>query len=150
MMTLSCTHRRSIVGARDRVLVALRLRGVDLVLDQLVPTRRLLLRRRRLRRVLRSGRGWRESAGDDHLAALVVRVEVGGGERAGEDLVVLVAEADVAQDGAADLNGTIECDMMKGASRVWRRSSYRDGAKILFFLKLRDLWYVECRARNMT
>ena len=97
--------------------MALRLRRVDLVLDQLVPARGLLLPRRR-RRVLRSGRGWRESAGDDHLAALVVRVEVGGGERAGEDLVVLVAEADVAQDGAADLNGTSECDMMKGA---WRR-----------------------------
>ena len=110
-MALSCTHRRSIVGARDRVLVALRLRGVDLVLDQLVPARRLLL-------LLRSGRGWRESAGDDHLAALVVRVEVGGGERAGKNLVVLVAEADVSQDGAADLNGTSECDMMKGA---WRR-----------------------------
>ena len=118
MMTLSCTHRRSIVGARDRVLVALRLRGVDLVLDQLVPTRRLLLRRRR---VPRSGRGWRESAGDDHLAALVVRVEVGRGERAGEDLVVLVAEADVSQDGTADL-------------------------KQKFFFSLRDLWYVECRA----
>ena len=119
--------------------MALRLRGVDLVLDQLVPARRLLLRRRR-RRVLRSGRGWRESAGDDHLAALVVRVEVGRGERAGEDLVVLVAEADVAQDGTADLNGTSECDMMKGA---WRRSWYRDGAKIIFSLS--DLWYVECR-----
>ena len=137
MMTLSCTHRRSIVGARDRVLVALRLRGVDLVLDQLVPTRALIVHRRR---VLRSGRGGRESAGDDHLAALVVRVEVGRGERAGEDLVVLVAEADVSQDGAADLNGTSECDMMKGA---WRRSWYRDGAKIIFSLS--DLWYVECR-----
>ena len=120
MMTLSCTHRRSIVGARDRVLVALRLRRVDLVLDQLVPARRLLLRRRR-RRVLRSWRGWRESAGDDHLAALVVRVEVGRGERAGEDLVVLVAEADVSQDGTAHLNQK-------------------------FFFSLRDLWYVECRA----
>ena len=127
MITVSSTHCRSIVGARDRVLVALRLRRVDLVLDQLAPARRLLLRRRR--RVFRSGRGGRESAGDDHLAALVVRVEVGGGERAGEDLVVLVAEADVSQDGTADLNGTSESDMMKGA---WRRSSYRDGAKILF------------------
>ena len=56
--------------------------------------------------MLRSGPGLggRQSARDDHFAALVVCVEVGRSERSGEDLVVLVAEAHVPQNGAADLN----------------------------------------------
>ena len=76
---------------------------MNLVLDQFVS-----IRRRRPRMFLSRpgrGRGRRQSARDHHLAALVVRVEVGRGERAGEDLVVLVPEAHVAQNGTADLRG---------------------------------------------
>ena len=81
--------------------MALGLRRMNLVLDQFVS-----IRRRRPRMFLsRPGRRRRQSARDHHLAALVVRVEVGRGERAGEDLVVLVPEAHVAQNGTADLRG---------------------------------------------
>ena len=78
--------------------MASRLRRVDLVLQHFIWSLRTA------RRAPAAGRRRGQPACDDHLAALVVRVEVGRGERAREDLVVFVAEAHVAQNGTAHLD----------------------------------------------